>query len=427
MNLSHSLQIDSLCYRFRNIRPGEIQIMTERLGLGIIGCGFVAHYYVRNAAFYPDLELRGCFDRDLRRSTEFSRYFSISSYSSMDALLNDPSVGVVLNLTNPRSHFEVTQACLMAGKHVYTEKPLAMIPGEAAQLLSLAQEKGLRISCAPCSVLSDAAQTIWKAVAEGAVGRVRLVYANYDEGYIAPVLRPWMQRVGSGAYWPARDEFEVGCTYEHGGYPLTWLGAFFGPAKRVHAFSACLIENKGVDVEKMAPDFSVGCIEYADGVVARVTCGIVAPHDKSMTVIGDEGVLYIRHMRNDAEPVYWRRHRFSTGEVLRENPTMPLRQMLRRQAERVLPWPVGESRIYRKYPRARRTAFRAADRGKPVDFMLGPKEMVDAIRENRPDRLSGEFGNHIVDLVYALQHPAAGASTQEISSRFAPIAPLPWS
>jgi len=93
-----------------------------------------------------------------------------------------------------------------------------------------------------------------------------------------------------------------------------------------------------------------------------------------------------------------------------------------------LPWPVEEAKLYRKYPRARQTRFRpAAERGKNVDFMRGPKEMVDAIREDRPHRLSVEFGTHVVELVHALQHPDAGGGAREIHSRFDPIPPLPWS
>jgi predicted dehydrogenase len=146
---------------------------------------------------------------------------------------------------------------------------------EAKELVDLAENNQLYLSSAPCSLLSETAQTIWKALKDGAVGRPRLVYANFDDGMIAPKQSPWEWRNGLGAAWPAKDEFEVGCTYEHAGYVLTWLAAYFGPALRVTSFSSCQIPEKGIEVDQMAPDFSVGCIEYQDGVVARVTCSLV--------------------------------------------------------------------------------------------------------------------------------------------------------
>src|SRR5207247_8336645 len=167
-----------------------------------------------------------------------------------------------------------------ATKHVYSEKLLAMGFDDARTLVGVAESKKVFLGTAPCSVLGETAQTMWKALREGKIGRVRLVYANFDDGMIAPKLSPWMWRNESGVLWPAKDEFEVGCTFEHAGYVLSWLAAFFGPALSVTSFASIQIPDKGIPVDSMAPDFMVGCIEYADGVVARVTCGLVAPRDK---------------------------------------------------------------------------------------------------------------------------------------------------
>ncbi|HET6407547.1 MAG TPA: Gfo/Idh/MocA family oxidoreductase, partial [Chthoniobacteraceae bacterium] len=270
------------------------------MNLVIIGCGYVADYYATTLPHYPDLKLIGVQDLREERTAAFTKRWPARIYRDLQKILDDSSVELVLNLTNPRSHFEITRRCLVAGKHVYSEKPLAMIPGEAAQLVELAESKGLYLASAPCSMLSETAQTMWKALKDGVVGKTRLVYANFDDGLIAPKLSPWTWLNDTGAPWPAKDEFEVGCTYEHAGYILTWLAAFFGPARSVTAFSSCQIPNKGKPVDIMAPDFSVGCIEYADGVVARVTCGLVAPRDKSFTIIGDEGIISTAHVRDEA-------------------------------------------------------------------------------------------------------------------------------
>jgi hypothetical protein len=102
-------------------------------------------------------------------------------------------------------------------------------------------------------------------------------------------MNPTRWRSASGAPWPAKDEFETGCTYEHAAYVLSWLAAFFGPAQRVTAYASCRIGDKGIPVDAMARDFSVGCIEYKDDVVARVTFSTVAPIDKSIMIIGEHG------------------------------------------------------------------------------------------------------------------------------------------
>src|SRR3954451_13688858 len=150
--------------------------------VAIVGCGFVADYYVRTLPVHPGLELVGVMDRDPQRAVRFARYYSLSRYASLDELLADPGVDIVLNLTNPGSHYEVSKRALLAGKHVYSEKPMAMSFDEAKELVELAETKRLQISSAPCSLLGETAQTIWKALREQRVGPVRLVYPQPGDG-----------------------------------------------------------------------------------------------------------------------------------------------------------------------------------------------------------------------------------------------------
>ena len=151
----------------------------------IIGCGYVADYYAITLPHYPELKLVGIYDLRPERTAAFTKRWPTRIFAEMQEILDDPSVELVLNLTNPRSHFEITRRCLEAAKHVYSEKPLAMVSADAAQLVELAESKGLYLSTAPCSVLSETAQTMWKAIKDGIVGRTRLVYANFDDGLIA--------------------------------------------------------------------------------------------------------------------------------------------------------------------------------------------------------------------------------------------------
>jgi predicted dehydrogenase len=392
------------------------------MNIAVLGCGYVADFYMATRGSYPQLTIVGAFDREPQRTQAFSKHYAVKGYGSFEELLRDPAIEMVWNLTNPRDHYETTHACLAAGKHVYSEKPLAMESTQAIKLAELAHEKGLYLASAPCSMLSATAQTLWQALRKGAIGKVRLVYASFDDGMVHR-MNPQGWRSTTGAPWPIQDEFEVGCTYEHAGYLLTWLAAFFGPARKVTAFSSCLIPDKGSPVSVKTPDFSLGCIEY-DDVVARVTCSIVAPIDKSITIVGDEGVLYTKYVRNDASPVYWRKtppNKYLTAVARRvDNQRSKLESLLR------LPWSLHTLGFDRKYPFAQKPSFKTISSGKPVDFLRGPAELADAIQKRRPCRLSADLGVHLCELIETLQYPERfGGGTRQLATSFAPIEPLP--
>lgn len=371
--------------------------------VAIVGCGFVADYYMKTLPLHSNLELVGVTDRIVERSNHFSKFHGVQAYDSIEELLEKSSPEIVLNLTNPRSHYDVSKVCLEAGKHVYSEKPLAMNMAEASELATLAEERGLQISSAPCSLLSETAQTLWKALRENVVGKVRLVYAEMDDGLVHKM--PYKQWVSeSGTPWPYKDEFEVGCTLEHAGYYVTWLTAFFGPAQSVTAFSSCLVPDKETDVE-LSPadtaDFSVACIKFASGVVARLTCGIVAPHDHTLRIIGDDGIMGIHDCWYYGDPVY-------------------IRRMMRIRRK------VFMSPLKQKYPLVRKPAGFSYKGAQQMDFSRGVSEMASAITENRPSRISTRFSLHNNELVLAIQGALETSSTYKMTTTFDPVEPMPW-
>lgn len=371
------------------------------MNFAIIGTGYVADQYPVTLENHPELKLAGAWDHHPGNLDAFLRRWPVRRYSSLDEVLADSSVALILNLTNPRSHLEITRRCLEAGKHVYSEKPLAMTSAEALELTKLAAVRGRLLASAPCSALSETARTLRAAVRGGAIGRVRLVYANFEDGMIAPRLQPWRWMSASGVPWPAKDEFEVGCTYEHAGYVLTWLVSMFGPVQAVTSFASCQIPDKGMPVDGMAPDFTSGCLEFSDNVVARVTCGLVAPKDKSITVIGDEGSLFVGNVRNDAGPVFLRPARLTRLQTAFINRT----QWLQRWLEARWSWPGPESWFQQRLPLIGPPPRKLLSKGKPVDFLRGAAEVAAAVREARPCLLSAAFGAHIVEIVETLQHP----------------------
>ncbi len=364
--------------------------------IAIIGCGFVADFYLKTLLNYPNLKLVGVMDKDRERANHFSSYHKVPCYDSMEQLLEDSQVDLVVNLTNPRSHFSVSKACLEAGKHVYSEKPLAMDLVEAEKLVDLAEEKGLYISSAPCTFLGETAQTMWKALQENVAGEVRLVYAEMDDGMVHKMrYHDWKSE--SGIPWPYKDEFEVGCTLEHAGYCLTWLVGFFGPVKSVTAFSSCLIKDKQTDVvldPYNTPDFSVACIQFVSGVVARLTCSIVAPVDHSLKIIGDRGILSTDDCWNFTSPVHFQR-----------------RITIRRKTF-VSPWK-------EKYPLVKTINHQAKHKTKHgMDFCRGIAELANAIEQKRPCRLSAQFSLHVNEIVLAIQNALEKNCTYQVTSSF---------
>ena len=175
--------------------------------IAIVGCGYVADHYLETLPNHPRLALQGVADLNLDRANAVAKHYGTRVYPSTQDLLADPEVELVVNLTDPGSHYEVTRASLLAGKHVYSEKPLSVDLSEARELVELAEKQGLLLSGAPCSVLGETAQTLWKAVQDGAVGRVQLVYAEIDDNPVY-LMRPEGWTSPTGAPWPYRNEFE---------------------------------------------------------------------------------------------------------------------------------------------------------------------------------------------------------------------------
>ena len=376
--------------------------MSDIINIAIVGCGFVADYYLITLKSYPKLKITGVFDRDLKRCQHFARHHGVEIYQSFDKMLEDSQIDIVVNLTNPRSHFTINLACLEAGKHVYSEKPLAMKLEEAEKLVEIAEQNGLQLSSAPCSLLGETAQTIWKALREESVGKVYAVYGEMDDGLIHKMpYKAWISQ--SGIPWPYKDEFEVGCTLEHAGYYLSWFPAFFGRAESVTAFSSTLIEDKNTDVplEHNAPDFSVACIKFSSGVVVRLTCSIVGSHDHSMRIFGDRGIL-------------------STPDSWFYNAPVHIRRMFNIRRKMII------SPIKQKYPLVGSKTKFSYGGAFQMDFARGIADIADAIREDRSCHLSARYCLHVNELVLAIHQASENNCTYRVKSNFEPVEPMAW-
>lgn len=369
--------------------------------VGVIGTGFVADLYMPSLLLYPDLVPVAAHDIRPDRLSAWCDRWGIAGAASLDELIDRVGQGgLILNLTNPAAHFEVSARCIAAGLHVYSEKPLATDLADAEKLHAMALERGVLLASAPCSFLGEAAQVVGAALRAETLGRARLVYAELDDDFIAQApYRKWISE--TGAPWPAEDEFEVGCTLEHAGYYLTWLMSWFGPVRTVSAASARIAPDL-LPVDRPAPDMSVATLFFESGMVARLTCSILAPLDRSLRIVGDRGVLELDDCWNNSAPVRFRR-RFT---VRRRLVTTPFARRLRLAGS---------------------THAKVTRRGAAtMNFALGPREVADALAEGRPCRMSADLALHLTEVTLAIQNAGETGGAVAMRSRCDTVAPMPW-
>src|SRR5436305_357495 len=127
--------------------------VVKKVKIGLIGTGMVSQQYIKGCREFDILDLVACSDIDLGRATAIARQWNIPKACPVEELLADPEIQIVINLTIPQAHVPVSEAVVGAGKHVYSEKPLAATPEDGKRLLVAARENGVRVGCAPDTFL----------------------------------------------------------------------------------------------------------------------------------------------------------------------------------------------------------------------------------------------------------------------------------
>ncbi len=357
---------------------------TDKLGIAILGCGNIAGGYAETLVTYPEIELVGAADIDPARAKVLAKKYGCRAYPSMEALLADERVNLVVNLTIHHAHYETTRRCLEAGKHVHSEKPLALTYAEAGALVELAGQKGLRLGCSPFTYMGEAQQTAWKIIREGKLGQIRVVYAEVNWGRIE-------------AWHPAPGPFyEVGALYDVAVYPLTILTAIFGPARKAWAYGTVLhpdrVTKEGVPFHIDTPDFAVAVIELEHGPLIRLTSDFYVSRRSSkqdgLEFHGDVGSLYLQSWHDFNVPVEY--------------------------AEFGQPFqPVALVRPGYKGPRS-------------VEWGRAVRDMAEAIRRGRPHRATGAQAAHVVEILEAITTSMRTGQPVALHSSFTPPAPMEW-
>ncbi len=352
--------------------------------LGVVGCGNISSLYFRAAGFF-DLEFVACSDLDLDLARARAAEFGVPQVLEVDALLRQPEVDVVVNLTVPAAHADVTLKALRAGKHVYSEKPLAVGLEAARAVLELAREQNLRVACAPSTFLGAAVQTARKAVDDGVIGEVIAASA-------------FMASHGMEKWHPNPAPF-----YGPGGGPMFDIGPYYvaalvtllGPVERVFGAARATFPERTVgsgpkagEVFKVTtPTHVAGLLEFASGAVASLTTSFDIWHTEApkLEVYGSKGSLSLRAPNDFAGPV---RLRGAEDDAWRELPLVNPYNDLQR------------------------------------DWGLALADLAQSVRENRPHRASGALAYHVLETMQAFFTSADSGRRGTLESRCERPAPL---
>ncbi|MET4638440.1 putative dehydrogenase [Mycetocola sp. 2940] len=280
---------------------------TGVVGVGIIGAGVISTQYLDNLTKFRDVEVRFIADIDLARAEAQATAYGISGSGSVAELLARDDIEIVVNLTIPAVHVEVGQQILAAGKHIWSEKPLALDAASGAGLLATAAAAGLRVACAPDTVLGGGIQSALRAIARGDIGE--------------PLTATTIFHVPGPEAWHPNPDFlfayGAGPLFDMGPYYVTTLVHAFGPAARVSAVSSKSHDTRSVGsgprigetfpVE--VPTHHAALISFEGGQSAQSTFSFqnALPRAGFVEISGTEGTIVLPDPNMfDGDSTLWR-------------------------------------------------------------------------------------------------------------------------
>jgi predicted dehydrogenase len=357
---------------------------VDKARVGIIGCGNISTTYFKNCRDFEALEVVACADLDASRAQAKADEFGVRA-CSVEALLGDPQIEIVLNLTSPNAHAEVNLAALAAGKHTYTEKPLAVTREAGERTLAAARVAGRRVGCAPDTVLGGGLQTCRELIDDGAIGQPVAAVAC-------------MPSHGPEGWHPDPEFFYkpgAGPLFDMAPYYLTALISLLGPVERVSgaariSFPERLITSQpryGQKILVETPTHVVGLLEFAAGPIGTLLTSfdIWAANLPRIEVYGSQGSLSVPDPNTFGGKVQLWRPDTNWQEI---------------------PLTHGHT---------------DNSRG------LGLADMAQAIHTGRPHRANGELGYHVLDCMHAILEAARSGRRIELTSQCERPAPMPIS
>lgn len=351
--------------------------------VGIIGCGNISSIYLQSDQKFQILDVVACADLMLERAQAKAAEYNIEAYT-VEELLNHPDIDIAINLTIPAAHAQVATAALEAGKHVYSEKPLALDRAEARAVLDLAEQRGLRVGNAPDTFLGGGLQTCRKLIDDGWIGE--------PLGATAFMMSPGHER-----WHPDPDFFYQpggGPMFDMGPYYLTALVSLMGPVRRVTGSTRATYSERtitsqpkyGQKIQVNVPTYVTGTLDFANGAIGTIITSFDtwASELPRIEIYGTQGALSVPDPNTFGGPVRIRRAGSSEWSEI------PLTH-----------------------------GYAENSRG------LGVADMAHAIRSGRAHRASGELANHVLDIMCAIHDASNAGQHMELQSTCAQPDPFP--
>lgn len=361
------------------------------VGIGVIGVGVISDTYLENLASFPDTEVLILGDLSLDRAQAQAEKWAVPAWGSPADVLAHPGVDLVINLTIPAAHIEVSRAAVAAGKHVWTEKPLGLDRGAAAELLREAADAGLRIGSAPDTLLGPGFQAARRAIESGVIGRPLFAQTAFQTQ--GPDL--WHP---SPAFLFAEG---AGPLLDMGPYYFSALVSILGPVDRVAAVGTKSREVREIHAGPNAGDTFPVEVPSTIQIVTSFEAGAQAQSLLSFdSALERHGVVEIHG--TEGSIVLPDPNRFE-GRIAYVKPLGVIRDGMSFEQE----W------------------IEITHEDIEVGRGMGALDMVRAIAADRPHVASGELGLHVLDILLSAQESAATGQTVTVASTVAPVPLLP--
>lgn len=343
--------------------------------VGLIGCGNISSIYFKAGQVFEALDIVACADLNLDRAREKAEAYNIPKACTVQDLLNDPEIDLVLNLTIPKAHAEVAMAALAAGKHVYGEKPLSVSKEEGKNILDLAKKKGLLVGNAPDTFLGGGIQTCRKLIDEGWIG--------------TPVAATAFMMCPGHESWHPDPEFYYqvggGPMFDMGPYYLTALVNLLGPVTRVTGSARISYPERtitsqpknGQKIKVEVPTHISGVLDFESGAIGTLITSFDVWHHHMpfIEIYGSEGSLRVPDPNTFGGPVLLKRH------DAKEWSEMPLSH-----------------------------GFIENSRG------LGLVDMIYALENQREQRANGDLAYHVLEMMHGFHEASEKGAHYWLSS-----------